>query len=264
MKAVLSPPTDLEIRLPMLTSKRHISDPPVSRAPARIAAMFNAIARRYDLLNHLLSAGLDRRWRRLAVRSLCLSGRERVLDLCTGTADLAISAMISRPAAARVIGVDFAAAMLEVGQAKLRERRMAGSIRLVRGDAASIPAADRSVDAVTIGFGIRNVDDVRAACREIHRVLRPGGRFAILEFSIPSASIVRIPYLWYFTSVLPRIGRALSRREGAYEYLPASVAAFATPDELAAILQDSEFVDVTMVPLTLGIVFLYTGRRGSQ
>jgi demethylmenaquinone methyltransferase / 2-methoxy-6-polyprenyl-1,4-benzoquinol methylase len=234
----------------------------LSRAPARIAGMFDTIAARYDFLNHLLSGGIDRRWRRQAIASLGLTGTERVLDLCTGTADLAIGALTAQPPAARVVGIDFAAAMLRTGEGKLRARRMNGRAALVRGDATRIPARDRSVDAVTIGFGIRNVENLRAACREVHRVLRPGGHFAILEFSIPSAPVFRVPYLWYFTRALPRIGRAISRDTRAYDYLPASVAAFSSPAELAAILQESELVDVQAVPLTFGIVFLYTGRRG--
>src|SRR5262249_28644390 len=152
----------------------------VSKVPARIAGMFDAIAGRYDFLNHVLSAGIDRRWRRRAIASLGLTGRERVLDLCSGTGDLAIAAVDARPAAARVIGVDFAAAMLAVGADKIEREGQARRIRLVRGDAMRIPITDGSVDAVTIAFGIRNVVDVGSACREIHRVLRPGGRLAIL------------------------------------------------------------------------------------
>jgi SAM-dependent methyltransferase len=133
--------------------------------------MFDAIAARYDLLNHLLSAGIDRTWRRRAIRSLALTGHERVLDLCTGTADLAIAARTARPPARRVVGVDFAGAMLDVGRTKLVSRQLSSSVTLVRGDATRVPLADASVDAVTIAFGIRNVEDTSAACAEIHRVL---------------------------------------------------------------------------------------------
>jgi len=223
--------------------------------------MFDAIAARYDFLNHLLSAGIDRRWRRRAIRSLALQGGERVLDVCTGTADLAIAARTSRPAAARVVGIDFAGAMLRVGEAKLRSRGLESTVALVRGDAASMPVAGASVDALTIAFGIRNVEDVSAACREMARVLKPGGRFAILEFGIPTIAGLRRAYLWYFRSVLPRIGALVSRDAGAYEYLPASVGAFQTPQAFMTILRQSGFADVAAVPLTFGIVFLYTGRR---
>ena len=223
--------------------------------------MFDRIAPRYDFLNHVLSAGIDRRWRRQAIRSLQLTGREIVLDLCTGTGDLAIAAVTRRPAARRVVGVDFAGEMLRIGRAKVARDRLADRIALARGDATRLPMASATVDAVTIGFGIRNVQDVAAACAEIVRVLRPGGRLAILEFAIPTRPVVRQAYLWYFRHVLPRIGRLLSRHDAAYSYLPASVGAFAAPEEFVTILRQAGLSDVSGVPLTFGIVYLYTGRR---
>jgi demethylmenaquinone methyltransferase/2-methoxy-6-polyprenyl-1,4-benzoquinol methylase len=233
----------------------------VSKEPERIATMFDAIAGRYDLLNHLLSAGIDRGWRRQAIRALRLTGTERVVDVCTGTADLAIAARTATPGAARVVGVDFAGAMLQVGREKLRRARLSPAIALVRGDATRLPIADGSADALTVAFGIRNVEGTVAACREIHRVLRPGGRFAVLEFAVPRLPVVRSAYLWYFNRVLPRIGRLVSRHDAAYAYLPESVGAFASPEEFVTLLQQAGFADVTAVPLTLGIVCLYTGKR---
>ena len=165
-----------------------------NRAPARIAGMFDAIAPRYDALNHLLSAGLDRGWRRRAVRELRLTGRERVLDMCTGTADLAIEAATApRGRAREVVGIDFAAGMLRLGLAKVRARGLAGSIHLARGDATRVPLPDRSCDAALVAFGIRNVADPGAACREFARVLRPGSRLAILEFGTPATAGLRSP-----------------------------------------------------------------------
>ena len=225
--------------------------------------MFDAIASRYDFLNHLLSAGIDRRWRRAAIRSLALTGRERVLDLCTGTADLAIAARSGQPPAARVVGVDFAAAMLRVGQQKLAPAGHADRITLVRGDAARVPLGDGSVDAVTVAFGIRNVEQTAKACEEMLRVLTPGGRLAILEFAIPSTPVVRATYLWYFNHVLPRIGRLVARHE-AYGYLPASVGAFYGPGEFVKLLRHVGFAEVSARPMTFGIVYLYTARRESN
>jgi demethylmenaquinone methyltransferase / 2-methoxy-6-polyprenyl-1,4-benzoquinol methylase len=222
--------------------------------------MFDAIAGRYDFLNHLLSAGIDRRWRKQAIRSLQLTGRERVLDLCTGTADQAIAALRAQPSAARVVGVDFAGAMLRIGREKLRRERLDDRIALVRGDATRIPVADRSVDAVTIAFGIRNVEQTAEACAEIRRVLKPGGRLAILEFAVPTMPGLSTLYLWYLNHVLPCIGRAVSRHNAAYGYLPASIGAFATPDELVKILRQAGFADVYPIRLTLGSVILYTAR----
>jgi len=233
----------------------------VSKAPGKISAMFDAIAPRYDFLNHVLSAGIDRRWRARAIRSLRLSGRERVLDVCTGTADLAIAARTATPGAARVVGVDFAGAMLDIGREKVRRAGLARQVALVRGDATRIPAGDASVDAVTVAFGIRNVEDVPAACREMCRVLKRGGALAILEFAIPTMPIVRTAYLMYFRHILPAVGRLVSRHSAAYGYLPDSVGAFATPTQLMETLGASGFVDVAAVRMTFGIVFLYTARK---
>jgi demethylmenaquinone methyltransferase/2-methoxy-6-polyprenyl-1,4-benzoquinol methylase len=238
-----------------------LSDPSISKSPDRIEGMFDAIAGRYDFLNHVLSAGIDYTWRRRAIASLALVGTERVLDLCTGTADLAIAARAASPPAARVVGVDFSQEMLRVGHAKVRRAALGASVALVRGDAMRIPVADRSVDAVTIAFGIRNVEQPEVACRDMHRVLSPGGRVAILEFAIPTVPVVRAAYLAYFRHVLPRIGTLISRHHAAYKYLPASVSAFATPDDFVKILRQTGFIDIKAVPLTLGTVFLYTGRR---
>lgn len=232
----------------------------ISKSPARIAGMFDAIAARYDFLNHLLSAGIDRRWRKAAIASLALSGGERVLDLCTGTADLAIAARTASPRAARVVGVDFAGAMLRVGRDKLLHGGLADRVTLVRGDAAQVPVGSQTVDAVTVAFGVRNVERTAEACAEMHRVLRPGGRLAILEFAIPSNPIVRAGYLWYFNHVLPRIGRAVARHQ-AYEYLPASVGAFHSPPEFLHLLEGAGFRNARARPLTFGIVYLYTAER---
>ena len=233
----------------------------ISKAPDRISGMFDAIAGRYDFLNHFLSAGIDRRWRRRAIAALQLTGREVVLDVCTGTADVAIAALSAAPGARRVVGVDFAGAMLNVGRDKLRRLGLHRTAALVRGDATRLPAADRSVDAATIAFGIRNVDDVPAACRELHRVLHAGGRLAILEFAEPTLPVFRTFYQWYVRNVLPRIGTAISRHPAAYGYLPASIAAFGTPEQFANTLRDAGFVDIRSEPLMLGSVMLYTARR---
>ena len=211
--------------------------PPPDKAPEKISGMFDAIAGRYDLLNTVLSGGLDRYWRRRTIASLQLTGRERLLDVCTGTADVAIGAARRTDGAARVVGVDFSGSMLTHGL----EKGESGSgspdrIQLVRGDAMALPVAGASVDAVTISFGIRNVQRADDACEELLRVLRPGGRLAILEFGLPVFPAVRPLYLWYFNQVLPRIGRAVSRHDAAYTYLPESVGTFQFGDDFARIL----------------------------
>ena len=229
------------------------------KTPDRIAGMFDAIAPRYDLLNHVLSAGIDRRWRARAIRSLHLTGRETLLDVCTGTADVALQARAD--GAARVVGVDFAGGMLSLGQRKVDAAGEASRITLVRGDAMRLPARDASADAVTVAFGIRNVQRPEVACAEMARTLRPGGRLAILEFGVPRIPGLSAFYLWYFTHVLPRIGRAVSGHNAAYSYLPASVGTFPPPREFMGILTAAGFTDVRADPLTFGIVYLYTAVK---
>lgn len=226
--------------------------------------MFDAIADRYDLLNTVLSGGLDRYWRRRAIASLELGGEERVLDVCTGTGDLAIAATRHRLGALRVIGVDFAGGMLTRGLEKVRAAKLHARIDLVRGDAMALPVATGTVDAVTMAFGIRNVQDPGAACAELARVLRPGGRLAILEFGLPVVPAVRPLYLWYFRHVLPRIGRAVSGHGAAYSYLPESVSAFPWGDAFAPFLDRTGFCEVRARPLALGIVYLYSARKSSK
>ena len=233
----------------------------VDKNPTKIAGMFDAIAGRYDLLNTVLSGGLDRYWRRRAIRSLALTGRERLLDVCTGTADVAMAGVRQRAGAARVVGVDFAGAMLAHGVAKVRAQNLDARVQLVRGDAMRLPVADASVDAVTIAFGIRNVQQPEVACAELLRVLKPGGRLAILEFGLPVVPAVRPLYLWYFNHVLPRIGRAVSRHSAAYDYLPQSVGTFPWGDAFGRILTASGFSQVEARPLSLGIVYLYSARK---
>src|SRR5262249_40931411 len=202
-----------------------------------------------------------RRWRKRAIRALALTGSERVLDLCTGTADLAIAAIDARPGAARVVGIDFAAAMLDVGIAKLRDRHLEQSVTLVRGDATCIPVTTGSVDAATVAFGIRNVENTARACSEIYRALAPGGRLAVLEFAMPTTPLIRGAYQWYFNRVLPGIGRLVSRHNAAYAYLPASVGAFASPEQFANVLRNAGFADVQTTSLTFGIVYLFTAAK---
>ena len=232
---------------------------PLDKAPDKISGMFDAIAGRYDFLNTVLSAGLDRYWRRRAIRSLMLSGRETLVDVCTGTADVAIKA--SQRGAATVIGVDFSGEMLRHGLQKVRAAGLGGRIALVRGDAMRLPVEDAAAEAATVAFGIRNVQDTHAGCSELLRVLKPGGRLAILEFGLPVVPAIRPLYLWYFNHVLPRIGRAVSKHSGAYTYLPASVGGFPFGADFARILETTGFSQVRAKPLAFGVVYLYTGQK---
>ena len=232
----------------------------IDKRPERVAGMFDAIAARYDFLNHLLSAGFDRGWRRRAIRSLRLTGGQTVVDVCTGTADVALAAV--HGGAARVLGVDFAGEMLRLGAAKVAGRTAAsGHVWLVRGDATRLPAASGSMDAATVAFGIRNVEEPDRALAEMFRVLKTGGRLAILEFSIPRSAVIRAVYLPYFRHVLPRIGRLVSGHGSAYTYLPVSVGAFIPPEVMRKLLEQCGFREVLATPLTLGVVTLYTALK---
>jgi demethylmenaquinone methyltransferase/2-methoxy-6-polyprenyl-1,4-benzoquinol methylase len=221
--------------------------------------MFDRIAPRYDLLNRVLSAGTDVRWRRRAVDFLELAPPLRVLDLCTGTADLLLEA-VSRDPRNSGLGVDLAQGMLARGARKLERRGYAARARLAGGDGERLPVRSASFDAALVGFGIRNVADPRRALGEVHRALRPGGRFVVLEFSMPRGLLGRL-YRIYFTALLPRIGRLVSGDGSAYAYLPASVQAFPGPQAFAALMEEAGFVSVRVEALTFGIASLHRGEK---
>jgi demethylmenaquinone methyltransferase/2-methoxy-6-polyprenyl-1,4-benzoquinol methylase len=232
-----------------------------AKEPARIAGMFDAIARRYDLLNRVLSGGLDQRWRRRALRELSLGEDDVLIDVCTGTADMPLAAMRLAHPPRRALGVDFSHAMLAIGLTKIRRAAAIARIALLQGDATALPLPDESATAATVAFGIRNVQQPEKACREMARVLGPGGRLAVLEFGLPRVPLFRRLYLAYAAHVLPRIGRLVSRHASAYAYLPESVGRFPPPEAFGQLLQESGFPHVRIVPLTLGIVYLYVARK---
>lgn len=234
--------------------------PAPDKTPSRIAGMFDSIAPRYDLLNRVLSAGMDRGWRERAVGVLGLDPGSHLLDLCTGTADVAIAAARKSPGTS-VVGVDFAGEMLKLGLRKVRDAGLQGRIQLVRGDATRIPLRDSTCDAATIAFGIRNVAEPETALAELARVLRSGARLAILEFGQPRVPGIRTCYTWYFRYLLPLVGRFVSKHDRAYSYLPASVGTFPPPSEFARVIARHGFKNVQAVPLTMGIVYLYVAER---
>ncbi|MBV9180707.1 MAG: bifunctional demethylmenaquinone methyltransferase/2-methoxy-6-polyprenyl-1,4-benzoquinol methylase UbiE [Acidobacteria bacterium] len=234
-----------------------------SRAVARaVREMFTSIAPRYDLLNHVLSANVDKLWWRQTARSFerALSRPGvKVLDLCCGTGDMAFAVMRQSPAA-RLMGVDFSHAMLRLASAKSRTRSLYALVSWVEADALQLPFADRSFDLVTSAFGFRNLADYDAGLREIRRVLRPGGECGILEFSQP-AGLLGWLYHLYFRHVLPKIGTMLSGVPGAYAYLPSSVARFPSASEMLARMRTSGFSKVAWRPYTGGIAGLFRGER---
>lgn len=221
--------------------------------------MFSGIARRYDLLNHLLSGNVDKRWRRKTARALQPSLVEgaRVLDVACGTGDLSL--VLAEAGAARVIGLDFCRPMLEIARRKADADSR--SIPFVEGDALRLPFADETFDAVTIAFGLRNLAGVADGLRELRRVLKEGGRLAVLEFSSPVVPGFRALFGFYFTRVLPHIGGLVSGSRGAYEYLPDSVTRFPDQKRLAELMRAEGFEAVDYSNLTGGIAALHTGTR---
>ena len=228
---------------------------------ARVRAMFAGIAGRYDLLNHLLSGNTDRRWRRLVAKKLehvLARNGSRVLDVACGTGDLALA--LAESTKARVFGTDFCRPMLEVAARKSIPAGT-GTIPFVEGDALKLPFSDSSFDAVTIGFGLRNLSSVEDGLKELLRVLKPDGRAAILEFSTPVVPGFRKLFQFYFKRVLPRIGGMVSGSRSAYEYLPDSVSRFPDQSRLAAMMREIGFEDVEYKNLTGGIAAVHLGTR---
>jgi demethylmenaquinone methyltransferase/2-methoxy-6-polyprenyl-1,4-benzoquinol methylase len=201
---------------------------------------------------------VDARWRRRAVDALAPAAGARVLDLCTGTADLLIEAL-GRTPAGQGVGLDLSPAMLSRGGEKLRRRGLAGRSALLCGDGERLPVASASFDGALVSFGIRNVGRPEVALRELRRVLRPGGRLVVLEFAMPRG-VVGAAYRLYFRRVLPFVGGLVSGDPGAYAYLPASVARFPTPESFAELMRQAGFSAVVFVPLTAGIAYVYRGE----
>jgi demethylmenaquinone methyltransferase/2-methoxy-6-polyprenyl-1,4-benzoquinol methylase len=222
--------------------------------------MFANIAGRYDLLNHLLSMNIDKRWRRLVANSLQSTldhSEARVLDVACGTGDL--SFMIFESGKARVVGIDFCRPMLEIANAKASK---AGStVPFVEGDALELPFPDRMFEAATIAFGLRNLTSVETGIKELLRVLKPGGRVVVLEFSKSTTPVLRTVFRIYFTKVLPRLGGLISGSRSAYEYLPDSVGRFPDQEALARLMTQAGFEGVGFQNLTGGIAALHFGTR---
>ena len=229
----------------------------------RVREMFATIAKRYDLLNHLLSGNIDKRWRRLVatrLRDELGPGQSRILDVACGTGDLSLT--LFEFTEAQITATDFCRPMLNLAASKTVRRR--ASIRLVESDALSLPFRDQSFDAVTIGFGLRNLAAVEDGLKELFRVLKPGGSLAVLEFSKARTPVIRSLFQFYFTKVLPLMGGAISGSRSAYTYLPNSVLSFPDQDGLATLLGKVGFEAVNYQNLTGGIAALHLGKRPEE
>ena len=225
-----------------------------------IAAMFDRISPKYDALNHLLSFNIDKVWRRKTAKTVSKSHPKTILDLATGTADLAI-ALAKRNPQAHIIGMDISKKMLEIGKEKVKRQHLENQIELRLGDASSLPIEDAYFDAVTVAFGVRNFEDLSKGLSEIARVTKSGGRICILEFSMPERLPIKQLYRLYFKHFLPRIGKWVSKDEHAYSYLPQSVERFPKPNVFFQMLAEKGMENGMAKALSFGIATLYTSTK---
>ncbi len=226
---------------------------------AQVAEMFNNISQRYDLLNHILSMGIDILWRRKAINLLQEVKPNRVLDVATGTGDFAIEALRLKPA--KITGIDISRGMLDMGKIKMKDKGYDSKIEMLLGDSENLPFNDNMFDAITVGFGVRNFENLEKGIAEMHRVLSEKGKIAILEFSKPRKFPIKQLYNFYFLKVLPTIGKLISKDPRAYTYLPESVKAFPDGEDFVSIMEKCGYNEVKQITLTFGIASIYVGKK---
>ena len=243
----------------------------VDKSGSRVRSMFGEIANRYDTMNHVLSGGTDYYWRRVAVKKATIDGNDPILDVCTGTGDLALAYWRRGRGKVPVVGTDFTHEMLEIANEKLArqsKKNLDGQpapLQFLEADTMQLPFADDQFQLVTVAFGLRNVAETQSGLNEMTRVCKPGGRVVVLEFSLPTSRLIRSVYCWYFRNILPRIGHWFTRNSHcAYEYLPQSVAEFPQGEALADMMKTAGMDLVTYHPLTFGIATLYIGRKSES
>ncbi len=225
----------------------------------QVAAMFNSISKRYDFLNHFLSLGIDILWRKKAIRQLRDIDPKLILDVATGTGDLAIEALSLNPD--KVIGVDISQGMLDMGQKKLEKMGLTDKIELRMGDSEELLFDDNKFDATVVAFGVRNFQNLEKGLADMHRVIREGGKLVVLEFSQPTRFPMKQLYGFYFKAILPLIGKFVSKDNAAYTYLPESVAEFPYGEKFTEILKKVGFKETQCIPLTFGISSIYVGKK---
>ena len=243
-----------------MSNKAELS-PEQSKKKEDVRNMFNSIAPRYDFLNHFLSFGIDYYWRRRVMKILKRVNPERILDLATGTGDLAILAADAKPK--EIVGVDISSAMLHVGKEKIRKRNLQDLIRMEQGAAEDLPTEDNYFDLAMVAFGVRNFADLKRGLREINRTLKPGGTMIVLEFSHPTG-LMKPMYNFYSKNILPTVGRIVSKDPSAYTYLPESVAKFPSGADFETIMKECGFENTKMHPLTSGISTIYVGEKATK
>lgn len=225
----------------------------------QVEEMFDDISPRYDFLNHLLSANIDKFWRNNAINKLKHYKPRLILDVATGTGDFAIAA--TKINGAKVVGIDISEGMLEMGRKKIEKRNLASAIELIKADSENLPFENDKFDAAIVGFGVRNFENLKQGIKEIHRVLKPGGIFYVLEFSKPDKSPYKQIYRAYFTKILPLIGRIVSKHNNAYTYLPESVNEFPDGEKFLTILAEEGFVNNKCFLQTFGIASIYEAHK---
>jgi len=225
----------------------------------QVEKMFNEIAFRYDLLNQLLSFGIDKRWRRKTIAFLKKENPKLILDAATGTAEFAIDAINLNPK--KIIGIDISDDMLTLGRKKVEQKKLLHIIELIKADAENLPFPENYFDAATVGFGVRNFENLERGLSEVCRVLKKGGTFAVLEFSIPKKFPMNFIYNFYLKNICPLLGRIISKNPIAYEYLFKSVSNFPYGERFKTILLNCGFTDVKFFPQTFGIVTIYVAKK---
>ena len=226
----------------------------------KVAAMFNSIAAKYDFLNHFLSLGIDKLWRRRLVKQLAKSNPRQVLDIATGTGDLAIQ-LANHHQLVNITGVDISENMLNIGRGKIWKRKLEERIKLKQANSMNLPFADSEFDAAMVAFGVRNFEDLSKGITEIHRVLKSGGSLYVLEFSMPSKFPMRYNYRFYFRKVLTFVGGIVSGSKSAYTYLPESVFAFPEKEKFVEIMANAGFKNCSYKRLTFGVASIYVGNK---
>ena len=225
----------------------------------QIAQMFDNVSHRYDLLNHVLSGGIDILWRKKAIKMLRAEAPQTILDIATGTADFAIEALALKPK--KIIGVDISEGMLSYGRQKIKKIGMESVIELRSGDSENLPFDDNSFDAIIVSFGVRNFENLAKGLADMNRVLKPGGTCLVLEFSKPKAFPFKQLYNFYFKNILPFVGKLISKDSAAYTYLPESVQAFPDGEDFLSIYQQAGFKNTKWIPLTFGVSSIYWGKK---
>lgn len=229
---------------------------------AQVALMFNNIARKYDFLNHFLSMGIDKLWRKKAVKLLKSIEPKQLLDIATGTGDFALACLKLNPD--KITGIDISTEMLAVGREKIAKKKLQDRIELFEGDSEDIQFDDNSFDAITVAFGVRNFENLEKGLKEMNRVVRPGGKVVILEFSKPKNFPVKQFYNFYFFNILPLCGKMLSKDSSAYTYLPESVGAFPDGEIFLEIYKSCGFEETEQIKLSFGIASIYIGTKPIQ